>query len=74
MDDGGHNKEREDLRVQGDEEDEEEEEEGRMGRKGCGEAGVIIYVNNFHFPSAAVCITRHGPVVMVIATGQMMRK
>lgn len=33
-----------------------------------------IYVNNFHFPSATVCITQHGSVVMVIATGQMMQK
>lgn len=64
MDDGGHNKEREDLCVQR----EEEEEEGRKG----GGLGVLIYVNNFHFPSAAVCITQHGPVVTAIATGQMM--
>lgn len=44
--------------------EEEEEEEG----------GRVIYVNNFHFPSAAVCITPHGSVVMAIATGQMMGK
>ena len=36
--------------------------------------GGVIYVNNLHFPSAAVCITQHGFVVMVIATGQMMWK
>ena len=55
--DGGHDKEKEGLYVQ-------REEEG----------GEHIYVNNFHFPSAAVCITRHGSVVMAIATGQMMQK
>lgn len=41
--------------------------EGGRGRGGG------TYVKNFHFPSAAVCITQHGPVVMAIATGQMMR-
>lgn len=40
------------------------------GRKG---RGRYIYVNNIYIPSGAVCITQHGPVVMAIATGQMMQ-
>lgn len=78
-DDGGHNKERERERGLvcpgggrwGGRGGWREEKQG--GGAGVG-VGALIYVNNFHFPSAAVCITQHGPVVMAIATGQMMWK
>ena len=52
----------------------------QQGKRGlvCPEGGggwlVLVYINNFHFPSAAVCIAQHGSVVMAIATGQMMQK
>lgn len=65
-------REREDLCVRGEEDEVEEEDEGRRNTEGGAGVGALIYVNNFHFPSAAVCITQHGPVVMAIATGQMM--